>query len=61
MKTFKKLAEVILTVIACGAFILMMSEANNAHYQILVTGGSAAVIYVCYRLLERLGAFNDNI
>lgn len=55
----KKIIEVILTIIACLAFVLMTGEIKNTSLQLLWTIGWGAVLAGCCRGLERLGKFNS--
>lgn len=55
----KKLLEVILTIIAVIAFVLMTGETKNTSLQLLWTLGWGAVLAGCCKGLERLGKFNS--
>jgi hypothetical protein len=55
----KKLLEVILTIIAVIAFVLMTGETRNTSLQLLWTIGWGAVLAGCCKGLERLGKFNS--
>ena len=48
-----------LTIIAAVAFILCTAEADTSLTQFLLTGGCMAVIYICYRLLDKIGVFSE--
>jgi hypothetical protein len=55
----KKLLEVILTIIAVIAFVLMTGECGKAGLQVLWTLGWAGILVGCCKGLERLGKFNS--
>jgi hypothetical protein len=55
----KKLLEVILTIIAVIAFVLMTGECGKAGLQVLWTLGWAGILVGCCYGLERLGKFNS--
>ena len=57
-KTIKKIVEVILTIIAVIAFVLMTGESSNPSMQVMWTLGWAAVLAGCCRGLEKIGTFN---
>ena len=46
MKAIKRIAEVILTIIGCLAFVLLTAEADTIGMQMLCTIGSVSIIYV---------------
>ena len=52
MKAIKRIAEVILTIIGCLAFVLLTAEADTIGMQMLCTIGSVSIIYVCIKLIE---------
>ena len=52
IKAIKKIAEVILTIIGCLAFVMLTAEADTIGMQMLYTIGSVSIIYVCIKLIE---------
>lgn len=52
MKAIKRIAEVILTIIGCLAFVLLTAEADTIGMQMLCTIGSVSIIYVSIKLIE---------
>ena len=54
MKTIKKITEGILTIIACCALFGMTAEAETIGLQVVITLGSACILYVCYKLIEKI-------
>ena len=58
-KALKKIIVALLTIIAAVAFILCTAEADTSLTQFLLTGGCMAAIYICYRLLDKIGVFSE--
>lgn len=54
MKTIKKITEIILTLIACAALLMMVAEADTIGMQLACTFGSFGVLYICCRLLAKV-------
>lgn len=52
MKAIKRIAEVILTIIGCLAFVLLTAEADTIGMQMLCTIGSVSILYICIKLME---------
>lgn len=46
--------------LACIAFLAMTSEADTIGTQALISLGSMAVLYGCYRVLDRVGALGED-
>ena len=59
-KALKKIVLVVVTILACLSFVMMTAEAETATLQLLVTGGSMAIFYGCYKILDKMGVLNDN-
>ena len=53
-KTIKKITEFLLALIAAIALVMMTAEAETMRMQVLSTFGSMAVLYICYKLIERI-------
>lgn len=54
MKTIKKITEGILTLIACFALVMITAEAETIGLQVVCTLGSAGVLYVCCKLMQKI-------
>lgn len=54
MKTIKRIAEFLLALIAAIALVMMTAEAETIGMQLISTFGSMAVLYICYKLIERI-------
>lgn len=54
MKPFRILVKVIVTIVATISFCGMMAEADTAALQLLISGSSMAVFYICCRLLMKM-------
>ena len=52
MKAIKRIAEVILTIIGCLAFVMLTAEADTIGMQMLCTIGSVSILYICIKLIE---------
>ena len=52
MKAIKRIAEVILTIIGCLAFVMLTAEADTIGMQMLCTIGSVSILYICIKLME---------
>lgn len=52
MKVIKRIAEVILTIIGCLAFVFLTAEADTIGMQMLCTIGSVIILYICIKLIE---------
>ena len=57
-KSVKKTIEVILTILACVSFVLMVAERPDGSVCLSWTFGWLAVLAICAKILERMGAFN---
>ena len=57
-KVIKKTIEVIITIIACVAFVLMAGERPDGSVCIPWTFGWMAVFAVCAVILGKMGVFN---
>ena len=60
MKAIKQIGKVILVIIACVAFVLMGAETNDGGICLPWTLGWLAALAISARLLDRMGAFNNN-
>lgn len=58
-KGFKGLAIIVLSIVACVAFILMLGETESGGTQALVSLSSLAILCICSYLLKRLGVFDE--
>lgn len=58
-KYSRKIAKVALTIIAGGAFVMMTATAKNEKSQILLSGGSAIVLALSAKALEKMGVFDQ--
>ena len=56
----KKIGKVILVIIACVAFVLMGAETKDGGISLPWTLGWLAALAISARLLDRMGAFNNN-
>ena len=54
MKAIKKITEVILTIIASIALLMMTAEAETIGMQAICTLGSIAVLLVSYKVIKRI-------
>lgn len=54
MKTIKKITEIILTLIACAALLMMVAEADTIGMQLACMFGSFGILYICCRLLAKV-------
>ena len=52
MKVIKRIAEVILTIIGCLAFVMLTAEADTIGLQMLCTIGSVSILYICIKLIQ---------
>ena len=52
MKVIKRIAEVILTIIGCLAFVFLTAEADTIGMQMLCTIGSVSILYSCIKLIQ---------
>lgn len=52
MKAIKRIAEVILTIIGCLAFVMLTAEADTIGMQMLCTIGSVSILYICIKLIQ---------
>ena len=59
-KYIKKSVEVILTIIAVLALVLMTAESKNPSYQVLWSLGWAGVLAGCCKILEKMGTFSKS-
>ena len=57
-KSVKKTIEVILAILACVSFVLMVAERPDGSVCLPWTLGWLAVLAICAKILERMGAFN---
>ena len=53
-KTIKKITEFLIALIAAIALVMMTAEAETMRIQLLSTFGSMTVLYICYKLIERI-------
>ena len=53
-KTIKKITEFLIALIAAIALVMMTAEAETMRMQFVCTFGSMAVLYICYKLIERI-------
>ena len=60
VKTIKKIGKEILVIIACVAFVLMGAETKDGGISLPWTLGWLAALAISARLLDRMGAFNNN-
>ena len=56
----RKIYKVTLMVIACVAFVLMGAETKDGGISLPWTLGWLAALAISARLLDRMGAFNNN-
>ena len=52
MNAIKRMAEVVLTIIGCLAFVMLTAEADTIGMQMLCTIGSVSILYICIKLME---------
>ena len=53
-KTIKKITEILIALIAAIALVMMTAEAEIMRMQLISTFGSMTVLYICYKLIERI-------
>lgn len=53
-KTIKKITEFLIALIAAIALVMMTAEAETMRMQLISTFGSMTVLYICYKLIERI-------
>ena len=53
-KTIKKITEFLLALIAAIALVMMTAGAETIGMQLISTFGSMTVLYICYKLIERI-------
>ena len=60
-KTIKKITEFLLALIAAIALVMMTAEAETMRMQVISPFGSMTVLYICYKLIERIdpNIFNE--
>ncbi len=57
--TLKKIAKVILSIIACVSFILMVAETPDGGIYLPWNLGWLASLAVCTKLLDKMGVFGN--
>lgn len=58
MKAMKSIAKVIVTVLLVISFCGMMCEAETAALQLIISGASMAVFYLCCKAMVKLHNLN---
>ena len=60
MKKFiKNTTKAVVTIAAGVAFVMMFGEAETPGLQFLCTFGSMAVLFGCYKILDKMGTFKE--
>lgn len=55
----RTITTIIISVIACIAIVMLTAEAETATLQMVISGCSMAVLYLCYKALDKMGVIPE--